>query len=216
METVDSRKRAVYWIHTFVYFLLTFCFGYLPFHALTPFGMTIVGIFIGLLYGWTFIGFVWPSMMSIFALGLCGYFKTPQAAFASAFSNHLVIFMLLVLVFTAYCEKSGINKKLSCWFLSRKGLAGKPWCFTFMVLLGTFVVSFLVDGNAVVFLVWNLMYSVFDETAIRRGIAIRPTCWRGSPYRPSSRSAASLGGTCAFWPSERWRLRPVDSTPWTI
>ena len=87
METVDSRKRAVYWIHTFVYFLLTFCFGYLPFHALTPFGMNIVGIFIGLLYGWTFIGFVWPSMMSIFALGLCGYFKTPQAAFASAFSN---------------------------------------------------------------------------------------------------------------------------------
>ena len=163
METVDSRKRAVYWIHTFVYFLLTFCFGYLPFHALTPFGMNIVGIFIGLLYGWTFIGFVWPSMMSIFALGLCGYFKTPQAAFASAFSNHLVIFMLLVLVFTAYCEKSGINKKLSCWFLSRKGLAGKPWCFTFMVLLGTFVVSFLVDGNAVVFLVWYLMYSVFDE-----------------------------------------------------
>ena len=169
VETIDSRKRAVYWIHTFVYFLITFCFGYLPFHALTPFGMTIVGIFIGLLYGWTFIGFVWPSMMSIFALGLCGYFKTPQAAFANAFSNHLVIFMLLVLVFTAYCEKSGINKKLSCWFLSRKGLAGKPWCFTFMVLLGTFVVSFLVDGNAVVFLVWNLMYSVFDEMGYRKG-----------------------------------------------
>ena len=98
METIDSRNRAVYWIHTFVYFLITFCFCYLPFHALTPFGMTIVGIFIGLLYGWTFIGFVWPSMMSIFALGLCGYFKTPQAAFANAFSNHLVIFMLLVLV----------------------------------------------------------------------------------------------------------------------
>lgn len=112
METIDSRKRAVYWIHTFVYFLITFCFGYLPFHALTPFGMTIVGIFIGLLYGWTFIGFVWPSMMSIFALGLCGYFKTPQAAFANAFSNHLVIFMLLVLVFTAYCEKSGHQQEI--------------------------------------------------------------------------------------------------------
>ena len=62
METIDSRKRAVYWIHTFVYFLITFCFGYLPFHALTPFGMTIVGIFIGLLYGWTFIGFVWRQV----------------------------------------------------------------------------------------------------------------------------------------------------------
>lgn len=77
--------------------------------------------------------------------------------------------MLLVLVFTAYCEQSGLNKKMSSWFLSRKMLVGRPWTFSFMVLLGSFVVSFLVDGNAVVFLVWNLMYSIFDEVGYKKG-----------------------------------------------
>ncbi len=163
------KSRDNYWIHTVIYFLLTFGFHYIPFDGISPFGMSILGVFIGLLYGWTFIGFIWPSMLSIFSLGLCGFFKTPQDAFASAFSNHLVIFMLLVLVFTSFCEKSGINRKMSSWFLSRKCLVGRPWTFTFMVLIGSFVVSFLVDGNAVVFLVWNLLYSIFEETGYRKG-----------------------------------------------
>lgn len=169
MEATVKKQTAGYWLHTLVYFLFTFCFGFVPFEGIPPLGMAVLGVFIGMIYGWTFIGFIWPSMMSIFALGLCGYFKTPQAAFANAFSNNLVIFMLLVLVFTAYCEKSGINRKISAWFLSRRCLAGRPWTFTFMVLLGSFVVSFLVDGNAVVFLVWNLLYSVFEETGYEQG-----------------------------------------------
>lgn len=58
---------------------------------------------------------------------------------------------------------------MSSWFLSRKCLVGRPWTFTFMVLVGSFVVSFLVDGNAVVFLVWNLLYSIFEETGYKKG-----------------------------------------------
>ena len=152
MTKAATSRRSAYWLHALVYFLLTFGAGYVPLSHLEPLGMSVMGIFLGLLYGWTFIGFIWPSMLSIFALGVCGFFPTPQAAFSNAFSNHLVIFMLLVLVFTAYCEKSGLNRKLSCWFLSRKIVVGRPWTFTFMVLLGSFVVSFLVDGNAVVFI----------------------------------------------------------------
>lgn len=169
MTKAATSRRSAYWLHALVYFLLTFGAGYVPLSHLEPLGMSVMGIFLGLLYGWTFIGFIWPSMLSIFALGVCGFFPTPQAAFSNAFSNHLVIFMLLVLVFTAYCEKSGLNRKLSCWFLSRKIVVGRPWTFTFMVLLGSFVVSFLVDGNAVVFLVWNLMYSIFEEVGYKRG-----------------------------------------------
>ena len=148
MTKAATSRRSAYWLHALVYFLLTFGAGYVPLSHLEPLGMSVMGIFLGLLYGWTFIGFIWPSMLSIFALGVCGFFPTPQAAFSNAFSNHLVIFMLLVLVFTAYCEKSGLNRKLSCWFLSRKIVVG---------------------GNAVVFLVWNLMYSIFEEVGYKRG-----------------------------------------------
>ena len=147
---------------------------------------------------------------------MCGYFKTPQAAFASAFSNHLVIFMLLVLVFTAYCEKSGINKKLSCWFLSRKGPGGEAVVLHLMVLLGTFVVSFLVDGNAVVFLVWNLMYSVFDEIGYKKGDRYPAYLLAGSAISAILSFGCEPWGNVCILAIGALELRPADSTPWTI
>ena len=164
-ETASLNKTPMsYWIHSAVYLFLTFGMGYIPTESISSLGMSIVGIFIGMLYGWTFIGFIWPSMMSIFALGVCGYFDTPQLAFSNAFSNQLVIFMLLILVFTAYFERSGINKKIAAWFLSRPSVQGRPWFFTFMVLLATFVVGFLVFRAFFVlslFGVWGFCVCVF-------------------------------------------------------
>lgn len=185
-ETASLNKTPMsYWIHSAVYLFLTFGMGYIPTESISSLGMSIVGIFIGMLYGWTFIGFIWPSMMSIFALGVCGYFDTPQLAFSNAFSNQLVIFMLLILVFTAYFERSGINKKIAAWFLSRPSVQGRPWFFTFMVLLATFVVGFLVDGNAVNFLIWNLLYGIFKEVDYREGrelpgLSVRRSVIRGA------------------------------------
>ena len=143
--------------------------GYIPSDSIPPLGMSVLGIFIGMLYGWTFIGFIWPSMTSIFALGVCGFFPTPQAAFSNAFSNQVVIFMLLILVFTGYFERSGINKKLAIWFLSRPSVEGRPWFFTFMVFIATLSVGFLLDGNAVNILIWNLLYGIFKEVDYREG-----------------------------------------------
>ena len=75
MHTAAVTSRDSYWIHTIIYFLLTFGFRYVPFDGISSFGMSVMGVFIGLLYGWTFIGFIWPSMLSIFALGVCGFLK---------------------------------------------------------------------------------------------------------------------------------------------
>ena len=169
-ETASPGKTPMsYWIHTAVYLLLTFGMGYIPSDSIPPLGMSVLGIFIGMLYGWTFIGFIWPSMTSIFALGVCGFFPTPQAAFSNAFSNQVVIFMLLILVFTGYFERSGINKKLAIWFLSRPSVEGRPWFFTFMVFIATLIVGFLLDGNAVNILIWNLLYGIFKEVDYREG-----------------------------------------------
>ena len=60
--------------HSLICLYLLFGFGYLPaFGALNTIGMKVLGVFLGMLYGWTFIGFIWPSMIGIIALGLSGY-----------------------------------------------------------------------------------------------------------------------------------------------
>ena len=65
----QSRKNTVYYINSLITLILIFGFGFLPPIApITPVGMRILGILLGLLYGWTLVGFGpaslvrWPSV----------------------------------------------------------------------------------------------------------------------------------------------------------
>lgn len=114
MNGQAPNKRV--WAHVAIFFLLTFGVGLLPPLGLPPMGMDILGVFVGLLYGWSFIGFAWPSMISLVALGFTGYAE-PGTVLAGAFSHPAVLSTIFVLAFTAYCNQSGINAVMSKWFL---------------------------------------------------------------------------------------------------
>lgn len=59
--------------HAAAFFLLTFGIRLLPPGGRQRHGHEGLGVFLGLLYGWSFIGFAWPSMISLVALGFTGY-----------------------------------------------------------------------------------------------------------------------------------------------
>lgn len=164
-----SATSSAY-LHVAVFFALTFGTGLLPPVGITEMGMKILGVFLGLLYGWSFIGFAWPSMICLVALGFTGYAE-PAAIIASAFSHPAVLFTIFVLAFTTYCDKSGINAVMAKWFLSRNIFAGHPWIFTASVLTGTLIISFLVDGVPTVFLISGILYSMFGDIGLKRGDA---------------------------------------------
>ena len=168
MQSSFSTVRT--YLHIIVFFALIFGTGFLPPPGITEMGMNILGVFLGLLYGWSFIGFAWPSMICLVALGFTGYAQ-PAAIIASAFSHPAVLFTIFVLAFTTYCDKSGINAVMAKWFLSRNIFAGHPWIFTASVLIGTLLIGFLVDGIPVVFLISGILYSIFDDIGLKRGDA---------------------------------------------
>lgn len=165
---MKSEPGSKFCLHVVIFLALTFCFGLLPPCGLTEKGMKILGVFVGMLYGWTFISFSWPSMICLVALGFTGY-ATPTAVIAEAFSNAAVLFTIFVLVFTAYCNESGLNAVLAKWFLSRSVFAGRPWLFTASVLFGSLVISFLIDPVPVVFLLSGILYTIFDDIGMERG-----------------------------------------------
>lgn len=160
----DSRHI----LHIVIFFVLTFGVGFLPPVGITPMGMKILGVFLGMLYGWTFIGFAWPSMICLVALGFTG-FADPGKIIASAFSSPAVLFTMFVLAFTTYCDKSGINNIMAKWCLSRRVFAGHPWIFTASVLIGTLIIGFLVDGVPAAFLIAGILYSMFHDIKMERG-----------------------------------------------
>lgn len=98
---MTARGDAMYYVHSFLCLLIMFGFGQLPpVEPLTALGMRLIGIFLGLLYGWIFIDIVWPSMAGLLALMLVGGMK-PVALLNRSFGDPIVVMMFFIFVFCA-------------------------------------------------------------------------------------------------------------------
>ena len=90
-----------YYVHTAICLIIMFGFGQLPPVApLTPLGMNLIGIFLGVLYGWVFIEIVWPSLAGLLALMLIGGMK-PGLLLNKSFGDPIVQMMFFIFVFCA-------------------------------------------------------------------------------------------------------------------
>lgn len=131
-ETMAFKKDSVYYVHVAIVMFFMFGFGKLPpVGPLTPIGMEGLGIFISLLWAWTFVDLLWPSLLSILAVGLTGYMPLKQAFFV-AFGDDTVLMILFVFVFAAYMNMVGINRAIAYYFISRKIAIGKPYVIYLM------------------------------------------------------------------------------------
>lgn len=167
MTSPNTKKDLFYW-HVLVYFLLTFGIGLLPPLGITQFGMRVTGVFLGLIYGWTFLGFVWPSLFSMIALGFTGY-DTPANIITAGLGHPTVLFTIFVFIFVDYCSRSGLNDTLAKWLISQKWLLGRPWLFALTIFLGTFFISIAVGAVAAVFIIAGILYATFGEVGYQKG-----------------------------------------------
>ncbi len=102
---------------------------------LTPLGVQILGIFIGLIYGWIACGMIWPSLVGIVMLGFTTYGGSPQASLASALTNSSALTMIVCFVLFSFISASGITDVVAKWLVTRKFTIGKPWAFAATLML---------------------------------------------------------------------------------
>lgn len=164
----ETQKKDLFYLHVIIYFLLTFGVGLLPPIGVTAYGMKIIGVFLGLVYGWTFLGFAWPSLFSMIALGFTGY-DTPPNIIAAGIGHPTVCFTIFVLTFVEYCRSSGLNDSMAKWLLSRKIFIGRPWIFFFTILFGTFIISIGVGAVGAVFIISGILYTMCEEVGYKKG-----------------------------------------------
>ena len=83
-----------------------FGFGFLPpIEPITPLGMKILGIFLSLLYGWSFVSLVWPSLLGMIALSLTGY--APLAGIMKeGFGGNTLLLMWAMLLIAALVDST--------------------------------------------------------------------------------------------------------------
>lgn len=163
------KVDTLYYIHSFVCLLIMFGFGQLsPLEPLTPLGMKLIGIFLGLLYGWIFIDIVWPSMAGLLALMLVGGMK-PGVLLNKSFGDPIVVMMFFIFIFCATIIYYGLSRFISLWFITRKFVQGRPWVFTFTFLGSMFILGGLTSASPAAIIGWSILYGICDVCGYKKG-----------------------------------------------
>lgn len=144
-------------------------FGQLPpFPPLTPLGMNLIGIFLGVLYGWIFIEIVWPSLAGLLAMMLVGGMK-PAQLLNKSFGDPIVQMMFFIFVFCATINYYGLSRFISLWFITRKFVQGKPWLFTFIFMASILILGGLTSASPAVIIGWSILYGVCGACGYQKG-----------------------------------------------
>lgn len=167
--TAKHAVPARYLAHTAICLIIMFGFGRLaPFGPLTPLGMNLIGIFLGVLYGWIFIEIVWPSLLGLLALMLIGGMK-PAELLNKSFGDPIVQMMFFIFVFCATINYYGLSKFISLWFISRRFVKGRPWLFTFVFMGSIFILGGLTSASPAAIIGWSILYGVCEVCGYRKG-----------------------------------------------
>ena len=147
MATATAALKRTNIVHYLVVAVLCFGFRFLPpFAQLTPFGMGILGAFLGAIYGWMFIDMIYPSFLALVSAGLLiGMNQMIAASF-----NTSVISMIFIYLIIAVCNETGAINMLVNKLLTAKVMIGRPW---FMIWLIFFAGICLGGLNSVVMIV---------------------------------------------------------------
>ncbi len=115
---------------------------------LTPVGVEILGIFLGVVYGWLIVGDIfWPSLFGLVFIGLSDW-STVANVFKTGFGHNNVMLMLFFFLFTNIINGAGITEYIARWITSRKIAQGKPYVLTVLIWIAGCVIYFMVTATA--------------------------------------------------------------------
>ena len=166
---VENSQQKMYVMHVALIIFLMFGFGFLPeLGPISHYGMQVLGVFIGCIYGWMIGQYVWPSVLGLIALGLCGD-NSVSAVLSSAYGNQTLFLVLWSLIFCYAIERSGLLRIATNAILANRFASRGPWylCVTFWT--ASAVGSCLATNSApVILLMWSIFYGVMDCLGIAR------------------------------------------------
>ncbi len=169
MESIKKQGTS-YYVHSAIVLFFMFGFGVLvpEFGKITPVGMKVLGVFLGMLWGWIFVEINWPSMLGIVAFGLTGA-TTVAASFSSGFGNSMMLNVLLMFLFAGLLNECKITDYIAAKCLSSKIIIGKPWMLIVMFFVADFLISILSSNLAATFILWAAFIKVAEQAGYQKG-----------------------------------------------
>ena len=202
-----GTTKSLYVVHIVIIFALMFGFRFLPAPSpITPYGMAVIGIFLGLIYGWTISSgnMVWPSMLAMAALATTE-FGGGAEVMAAAFGNYTVVMNITVGFIMGPLAAAGVGDYLMAKIVNWKVVAGKPWLITGIILFGIYVLG-LIGINQMLLVL--LIFAILPNTLAEVGYV------KGDKYPNMLMVGIVLGClfSCVAYPFFGWALMPLGTT----
>ena len=164
-------KKNMPYIHFAIGMVIMMAFRFIPLGVLpnvTEVGLQVLGIFIGTIYLWSTIDPLTSSLTAIIMLAFSDFAPLAQVI-AGCFGSPVVVQLFFLMIFMGGLTNRRLTAYIGRWILTRKIVEGRPWMFTTMVLLGTFVMSVFIGAFAPIFLFWPILYGVFEDVGFKKG-----------------------------------------------
>lgn len=172
MDHASSANNKLYYLHCVLYFAIMAIFFVLPpFGGITEMGMKVLGVFIAVLYGWIFIGFIWPSLAGMIALGYTGYASILEI-FQAGFGDATVLKIFFIFLFAGILQSTGLTDFIAQWCVSRKVCRGRPWILVTVLFVAAMMVGGFINQYASVIIIWYIFYGICDTVGLKKGDAL--------------------------------------------
>lgn len=169
-ESSASRTKSSVAIHTIVGLAIMVVVTFLPAPApITSVGMAVIGVFLGILYLWTFVDLVWPSILGITlsAFFIHSVMEPGEhgiwTALQESIGNWVVTFVIASLLLTHALKETGLIDRAAGWFLSRRWARKSPWAFTNSLFTCAFVLGLFLDLVPTVVFMIILVTAIFKK-----------------------------------------------------
>lgn len=168
-KTAEKHGNTKYYINSAICLIIMFGFGYLPPVApITTLGMQILGIFLGMVYGWIFVEIAWPSLAGLVALTQIGYMSAADVLKAS-FGESNVVLMFFIFIFCGTFAHYGLSRIIAVWSITRKAVLGRPWVFTFVFLMVMAFLGGVTSATPTIVIGWSLAYVISEQCGFQKG-----------------------------------------------
>ncbi len=167
--TSAKPKNTRYYINSVIGVAVMVGFGYLPaFSSVTPMGMKILGIYIGLLWLWSTVDLIWPSFLGLILVGMSGY-SSVSSLLNAGWGNGTSIYIWLICLFAYFVTKSGVSDKIVQMIMSAKFARGRPWVVSLLFLTAAYTVGALVSMTPACLIVWAFFQDFAKEMGYKKG-----------------------------------------------
>ena len=175
MSEKTEKVKWTYWLHLAIGMFFMFVFPRLtPIEPVTEVGMAVMGVFIGMVYLWSTMDSIWPSMLGLLLVGISGYVPELQGyaavknLFLNAFGTETVLVCMFGLILFAGVEYVGCTKYMARFFMSLKVLEGRPYVFLFIFFLCSYVIAGLTNPLAAMLILWPIALEILENFGYKK------------------------------------------------